>query len=130
MDLVPGRWRLPQIRRLRLLSLQGGSVFGFAVVGSSPRGVKASRLQPRFRFQAVALSEELSRRDEALRRVDRVESIGWVRRRLFGYELRLKFVVVRDSSGETRRRRPSRGECDACSSDGLRCIHVSGIQSS
>ncbi|WZZ48653.1 hypothetical protein YC2023_048760 [Brassica napus] len=81
-------------------------------------------------FQAVALSEELSRRDEALRRVDRVESIGWVRRRLFGYELRLKFVVVRDSSGETRRRRPSRGECDACSSDGLRCIHVSGIQSS
>ncbi|KAF3584312.1 hypothetical protein F2Q69_00031583 [Brassica cretica] len=30
-------------------------------------------------FQAVALSEELSRRDEALRRVDRVGSIGWVR---------------------------------------------------
>ncbi|KAL0750259.1 hypothetical protein Bca101_032262 [Brassica carinata] len=80
-------------------------------------------------FQAVALSEELSRRDEALRRVDRVGSIGWVRRRLFGYELRLKFVVVRDSGGETRWRRPRRGGCDACSSDGLRCIHVSGVQS-
>ncbi|KAF3553085.1 hypothetical protein F2Q69_00017849 [Brassica cretica] len=80
------------------------------------------------RFQVVALSEEFSRRDEALRRVDRVGSIGWVRRRLFGYELRLKFVVARDSGGETRRRRPSRGGCDACSSDGLRCI-LSDVQS-
>lgn len=47
MDLVPGRWRLPQIRRRRLLSPRGGSVFGFAVVGSSPRGVKASSASSR-----------------------------------------------------------------------------------
>ncbi|KAF2568431.1 hypothetical protein F2Q68_00024011 [Brassica cretica] len=47
MDLVPGRWRLPQIRRRRLLSPQGGSVFGFAVVGSSPPDVKASSASSR-----------------------------------------------------------------------------------
>uniref|UniRef100_A0A0D3AKB4 Plastocyanin-like domain-containing protein n=1 Tax=Brassica oleracea var. oleracea TaxID=109376 RepID=A0A0D3AKB4_BRAOL len=117
--------------RIRLASSTALASLNFAV---QIREVEASLASPSSAqvpgvFQAVALSEELSRRDEALRRVDRMGSIGWVRRRLFGYELRLKFVVVRDSGGGTRRRRPSRGGCDACRSDGLRCIHVSGVQS-